>query len=775
MAGLDVRSIASLMAGGSGGPALIPGKPDESLLIRQLESGKMPLGGEPLSVAELQLVRAWIETGRFPSVDVALDEARKAKITAEDRAHWAFVPPRKPKPPTTIDHERARGPIDAFILRRLEENGWTMSADADRPTLIRRAYLDLLGLPPTPEEIQAFSADPDPRAYEKLIERLLESPHYGERWGRYWLDVAGYSDSVGNAADELRPVSWEYRDWVIRAFNSDKPFDRFLVEQLAGDQLVNYEPGTKPDPEHIDELIATGFLRTPPDITDTQTIYQVDKWFDAQQTTVETSMKAILGLTIGCARCHDHRFDPVLQEDYYKLTAVYQAAFDPENWIPAALGFGHWPTRYILDAEPEHQKEYIRAALEEYPEIRREKARVRRKYSEYREIWRKEAAEKAGETGDAEALEPISNAELEALYPELATRAADLARREKAYEELTPRKIWGLWDVSKEPSPAYVLARGNYLAPGAPVEPGIPAVLDDPDNPFEFPEPKEEWHHTGRRLTLARWLTSPNHPLTTRVFVNRVWQYHFGDGIVRTADDFGSQGTPPTHPELLDWLATTFVEEGWSVKDLHRRIMLSTVYRQGSSESPAQMAADPSNKLLWRKAPMRLDAEAIRDSILSVSGRLDREMFGRYEPLKQASDGQWIIDPEKGNNRRRSLYITNRRSGTHGFLLTFDAPPMDNGNMPRRFRAALPTQSLAMMNNTFVLESATALANRVLSEGADFEGRVRRAFELTYGRSPEPGQVELAHGLLEAAGDENAAWRTFCQALLASNEFLYVF
>jgi hypothetical protein len=571
-------------------------------------------------------------------------------------------------------------------------------------------------------------------------------------------------------------VSWEYRDWVVRAFNEDKPFDRFLVEQLAGDQLVNYEPGTKPDPDDIDELIATGFLRTPPDITDTQTIYQVDKWFDAQQATVETSMKAIMGLTFGCARCHDHRFDPILQEDYYKLTAVYQAAFDPEKWVPAALGFGHWPTRYILDADKERQERYIQAALEEYPEIRKESNRVSNEYSKYRRQWREQATAQAAESGGAAALEEISNAELDKMHPELAARAAAVAEREKAYEELMPRRIWGTWDVSKEPSPAYILLRGNYLAPGPAVEPGIPVVLDDPDNPFQFPEPKPEWHHTGRRLTLAKWLTKPDHPLTTRVFVNRVWQYHFGEGIVRTPDDFGSQGAPPTHPELLDWLATSFVENGWSVKDLHRSIMLSTAYRQSSGEAAEKMGKDPSNKLLWRKSPLRLDAEAIRDSILSVSGRLDGEMFGMYEPLTQGPDGQWVVDPDKGNDRRRSLYITNRRSGTHGFLLTFDAPPMDNGNMPQRFRAALPTQSLAMMNNEFVLASAAALAGRTREEsGGDFDRRIRRAFELVYGHAPEPEQVRLAHGAIESNGGEESAWRTLCQALLASNEFLYVF
>jgi hypothetical protein len=280
------------------------------------------------------LIRYWIERGRFPSLDAARDENQAAKITPESRNFWSFKKPVRATTPLVKNSDQVRTPIDAFALRQLEQKGWKLSPATDRKTLVRRVYLDLIGMPPTPEESQAFIADTSPRAYENLIDQLLASPHYGERWGRHWLDVAGYSDSVGNAADELRPNSWEYRDWVIRALNEDKPYDQFLTEQLAGDQLVNYEPGTRPKPEQVDALIATGFLRVPPDITDTQSIYQVDKWYDALQTTVETSMKATMGLTIGCAKCHDHKFDPILQEDYYRLTAIYQSVWDPENWLP---------------------------------------------------------------------------------------------------------------------------------------------------------------------------------------------------------------------------------------------------------------------------------------------------------------------------------------------------------------------------------------------------------------------------------------------------------
>ena len=779
-AGLDLRTLNSIMAGGSSGPALIAGKPDQSVLWKMVDSGKMPMGGEEFGTEQKQLIRYWIENGRFPSLESARDENQAAKITAEARNFWSFRKPVQPAVPELKNAARVRTPIDAFALRQLEDKGWGVNADADRATLIRRAYLDLTGLPPTPDEVQAFVEDPSPEAYGKLIDRLLASPQYGERWGRHWLDVAGYSDSVGNADDELRPVSWEYRDWVIRAFNEDRPYDQFLVEQIAGDQLVNYEPGTKPKPEHIDELTATGFLRLPPDITDTQTIYQVDKWYDALQTTVETSLKAVTGLTVGCARCHDHKFDPILQEDYYKLTAVYQAVWDPENWLPAAIGFGEWPTRYILDAEKEQREAWIESVTggDGYRSLRRDRRRLEEAYAAHRNRWRDKATAEAAAGGAAAAVDlpEITDEQLEKLFPELAAQAESFRAKEKELKGLTPHRIWAAWDLSKNPSPTYLLIRGNYLSPGYKVEPGIPLVLDDPESPFRFPDAKPEWNHTGRRLTLAKWLTQPDHPLTARVIVNRVWQFHFGEGIVRTPDDFGTTGARPTHPELLDWLAVNFVQNGWSFKWLHRQIMQSTVYRQSSAEDHAKMAADPSNKLLWRKAPLRLEAESIRDSMLAVTGELDSRQFGKYEPLTRAEDGEWVVDTENGGNEmRRSVYILNRRSGFHGMLQTFDAPTMDNGNMPQRFRSALPTQSLVLMNSQFVVDRAEVFARRVMTERDNFDGRVSRAFELAYGRGPEEGERSLAHGYLETRPNDLEAWRTFCQAIFGSNQFLYSF
>jgi hypothetical protein len=331
-----------------------------------------------------------------------------------------------------------------------------------------------------------------------------------------------------------------------------------------------------------------------------------------------------------------------------------------------------------------------------------------------------------------------------------------------------------LWDVSKDPSPTRILIRGNYLDPGEPVEFGIPAVLDDPNNPWRAPEPQPDWNHTGRRLALARWLTRPDHPLTTRVIVNRIWQYHFGEGIVSTPDDFGSQGARPTHPELLDWLAVSFVENGWSFKWLHKQIMLTAAYRQSSAEDAGKLAADPANKLLWRKTPLRLDAEQVRDAVLTVTGQLDTRLYGRPVPVKKGPDGQFVVDESHEGARRRSIYVLTRKSSPQSFLLAFDQPTMDAGNMPVRFRSALPVQALAMMNNSLVIQSSKVLAARIEKEaGEGIEARVRRAYELVYSRAPRPEELKVIHSSLEGKEKDPSAWRVFCQALLGTSEFLY--
>ncbi len=792
MAELDLTKFESVLKGGVSGPPIIPGHPEMSMLWSMIESDEMPVGGE-LSAANKQLIKAWIQNGRFPSKDKLDGDRRAAMITPEARQFWSFKKPIRSPVPQVENADQVITPIDAFVLDKLEEKGWKLQPEAERRTLIRRAYFDLTGLPPTPEEVKAFMADESPSAYREVIDRLLASPHYGERWGRHWLDVGGYSDSVGSAGDAFRPVSYKYRNYVIEAFNKNKPFDQFVVEQLAGDQLVNWEPRTPPRPDQLEALTATGFTRLTADITDNQSIYQVDKWFDALHKATETSTKAFLGLTIGCARCHDHKFDPILQEDYYKLTASFHAAFDTSNWLATNLRNDPWPIRYALDMPLEDRDAWIQQTIE----------KKERGVSGDRRYFERTLTLVAQQLEDGVMLSSIvdyfgddlvasddftheqvaalivendglTNEQLLEIFPQLAKEAAEIEREKE--REIEPNFVWALWDMSKEASPTYLLLRGNYLAPGPEVQPGILTVLDDPNNPFEFPDPMEhpDWHHTGRRLTLAKWLTQSDHPLTSRVFVNRIWQYHFGEGIVATPDDFGFMGSRPTHPELLDWLAVDFVEGGWDIKRMHRQIMLSAVYRQSSREDAEKIAADPSNKTLWRKAPLRLHAEALRDSMLSVSGLLNKTMFGEFDPIVKARDGQYLPDESEGPPNRRSVYLAQSRTRPIGFLHAFDMPTMNQNSVPKRFRSTRPSQALVLLNNPLVRKASKALADRVLEEKrGEIDAALERAFNLAYSRSPTAPELEAAQRMLLSAEDDREGLRLFVQAMLGANDFLY--
>ena len=795
MGGLDLSSFAGMMTGGGSGPVIAPGKPSHSLLWLMIESGQMPVGGK-LSAAQKQTLKAYIEQGRFPKreADPAQAAREAAKITPEARNWWSFKVPVKPAVP--VVKNPSRNPIDAFVLARLEAKGWKLQAEAERRTLLRRASFDLTGLPPTPAETKAFLDDPSPQAYENLIDRLLGSAHYGEHWGRHWLDIAGYSDSRGDAADSEREVSYKYRDYVIRAMNANKPIDRFLLEQIAGDQLVNYRPGTSPTAEQVDPLIATGFLRTTADITDNQTIYEVDKYFDALQKSMETSLSAVTGLSIGCARCHDHKFDPILQKDYYRLTASYQAVFDPENWLAASLGFGPWPSRMVLDVPADQRQAWIKDVTStDAKSLRRLDDLLEGTYQRYRaelkagremppvrraRIRQQIEADPDLEVDRNAVKDFITDQEMEKRFAELAAWKNELSAkkvaRRKQQSTVDPNFIEAAWDVSKTPSATYLLQRGNYLAPGDEVKPGLPAVLDNPQKPFVFPDPQAhpEWHHTGRRLTLANWLVSRENPLVARVFVNRVWQFHFGEGIVRSVDDFGKQGDRPSHPELLDYLAVTFEESNWDLKKLTKQIMLSQVYRQSSAEIPTYLAADPSSRLLWRKPPLRLEAETIRDSMLRVSGVLQPKMYGKHEPLKRGPDGQWLEDDAKGSPNRRSLYLGQFRTRPVAFLHAFDAPTMTSDHQPRRFRSALPTQSLALLNSPLILRTTAAFADQLLEQSHhQYDEALRRAFDAAYSRPPSPRELAIGQQSIAASPDPKEGLRLFLQAMFGANDFLY--
>jgi len=799
MAKLDLSSFAGMMEGSSSGPVIAPGKPERSLMWKLIENDTMPQGGK-LTVAEKQLIKSYIQYGRFPVAPPETEEAIRAKeltkITPAERNWWSFRKPVKSAVPTVANKDQVRTPIDAFVLAQLEKKNWKMQPEADRPTLIRRAYLDLTGLPPSPAEVAAFVADKSPNAWEKVVDGLLASQHYGEQWGRHWLDVAGYSDSRGDVGDSDREVSWKYRDYVIHAMNVNKPINKFIMEQLAGDQMVNYKHLAIPTPDQIEPLTATGFLRTTADITDNQTIYEVDKYFDAQQKAMETSLTALLGVTIQCARCHDHKFDPFLQRDYYKMMSMYTPVWDPENWLPADLNHGPWPSRMVLDMDEAPRASWIKdVTSNDAKAIRRMDDLLEATYQKYR------AEVKAGRDMSDEAkrlqmrkdiendpdLEVDRNApkdgltdqDMEKKFPELAKWKDELQMKRygrRNQSKIPPNYIEAAWDISKSPSATYVLARGNYLAPGAEVQPGLPLVLDDPKNPLVFPDPAKhpDWNGTNRRLTLAKWMVSSENPLVPRVFVNRVWQWHFGEGIVRSVDDFGTQGAKPTHPELLDYLTTTFEEHNWDLKWLNKQIMMSQVYRQASTEVPQYLAADPADKLLWRKAPLRLEAETIRDTMLKVSRLMNERMFGKPEPIKRGPDGQWLEDPAGAGQARRSLYLTQTRTRSVAFLHAFDCPDMTSDNQSERFRSSLPTQSLALMNNPLVMRTSKAFTQEVLEKSKNnYDQAVTLAFDEAYNRPPTPNEKEIAKKTIASEPDPKEGLRLFVQAMFGANNFLY--
>jgi hypothetical protein len=731
--------------------------------------------------------------------------------------------------PQPAGRDRVRTPIDAFLLARLEAKGLTLSPDASRQVLLRRAYLDLLGLPPTPEEIQAFLDDASPDAYERLIDRLLESPHYGERWGRHWLDVAGFTDSPHYTPDKAGNIvtfdDWLYRDYVVRAFNQDKPYDRFLTEQLAGDELGDWGAASKYTPEIVDPLIATGYLRTTPDWTHSVVEYPNYR-YDTLSRVVDNVSTGVLGLTMGCVRCHRHKFDPIPHEDYYRLMAVFATAYNPDEWLKPV-------DRYLADVPPAekaqidrhnamvetrtaeiakelddlrapHRKQLLAAKLANLPEVLRAdvEAALATAAASRNEIQKYLA-------GKFEALLAVSDQELTAAFSE--AERATIAALGKESEALRASKrnfgrIQGLCDVGKPPS-FYVLIRGDATTPGKPVEAGFPAVLCSPGRSSVERPPETTGNSSGRRLALAKWLTDRNHPLTARVMVNRIWQHHFGRGIVATPENFGHSGTPPTHPELLDWLAVEFMEHGWSVKRMHRLVMTSTAYRQSAhrpaeDEPSAARTADPDNELLWRMNLRRVEAEVLRDAVLAVSGKLDRTTGGAPIPVDLNPDGLVTVSdkgPTPTSKWRRSLYVRSLR-GSHplgqGFKLSmfeiFDYPEIVI-NCTHRTNSTTPLQSLALINSQFMLEQAKHFAERVrTSAGAQAPAekqagkQIAMAFVLALGRLPSAAEIGycVEHLQTQVAvysqmnlPPEQArqqALASLCLMLLASSEFLYI-
>jgi mono/diheme cytochrome c family protein len=826
--GLDLTTIATLMKGSDEGPVVIKGSPDKSVMLQKVAKRQMPPPKEKdsLSDGEVAAIRRWIDAGG-PGNDEAANASTAAApvVTDDDRNFWAFVPPvAAPVPEPNVQH-RVRTPVDSFLLMRLEAKGLTFSPEASRPTLLRRASLDLVGLPPTPEEIQSFLADESPDAFERQIDRLLESPHYGERWGRHWLDVAGFTDSPHYAPDKAGNVvafdDWRYRDYVVRSFNQDKPYDRFLMEQLAGDELVDWKAATSFTPEILDPLIATGFLRTTPDWTHSVAEYPNYR-FDTLSRVVDHVSTGVLGLTMGCVRCHRHKFDPIPHEDYYRLMAVFATAYNPDDWLKPV-------DRYLADVPPPdkaevdrhnamvesrsaeiakelenmrapHGKQIRAAKLEKLPEVLRAdiESALATAAAQRTEVQKYLA-------GKFEALLAVSDQELTNSLSETEKQTMATLGNENAALLASKRlfgRIQGLFDVGKPPE-FHLLIRGDATTPGKVVEAGFPAVLCPSGRSAIERPPETKGDSSGRRLALAKWLTRRDHPLTARVMVNRVWEHHFGRGIVATPENFGHSGMPPTHPELLDWLAVDFMEHCWSVKRLHRLLMTSTAYRQTArrpqeGEPSAARTVDPENELLWRMNLRRMEAEVLRDSVLAVSGKLDCTPGGAPVPVEANPDGLVTVS-EKGptptSKWRRSLYVKSLR-GSHplgqGFKLSmfeiFDYPEIVI-NCTHRTNSTTPLQSLALVNSKFMLEHARHFADRVRTTAgahAPPEKTVESAFVLALGRLPTAAETGYCLEHLRAQADVYAnmnltpeqvaqqALASLCLMILASNEFLYI-
>jgi hypothetical protein len=807
-ADLDLRGRAPLLKGGDNGPALSPGSPEKSLLWIKIAADKMPPGKIKLTGPEKTLVRAWIEGGARDSGGVVKADDGAAPITEEDRRFWAFRRPVRPGVPAVKQTDRVRNPIDAFILDALEKKGLTLAPEADKATLLRRAGFDLTGLPSAPAEIEAFLSDNSPDAYEKAVDRLLASPRYGEHWGRHWLDLAGYADSEGVLdADYVRSAAWRYRDYVVRALNADKPYDRFLKEQIAGDELTGYWNAyhTKSElpPEVVEGLTATGFLRCARDSSrpDFAKIKNAPSYYyETLDDTLKITASATLGLTVQCARCHSHKYDPISQTEYYRLEAIFMSAYRPGQWVPQDL-------RHIMEAGESKEKEVnegnakVNAAVatlkkqgedltHEYaeklfgarlavlPEAIREDVRV----ALAADAAKRDAVQNylAGKfqkdlRPDAAALAAI----LPKMYPDYVKKSAALAESAKVEEakRRTLPEIRALYDLPGEVHTP-LLRRGDYLNPGQDVQPGVLSVLDV-GKPFVWTPPAKDAPTSGRRLAFAEWLTQPDHPLTARVMVNRLWMYHFGEGIVSTPDNFGRIGSPPSHPELLDWLATEFVARGWSVKAMQRLMVTSSAYRQASTSASADARKiDPDDRLLWRQRLHRLEAEPLRDAILDVSGSLNTAMYGPPVPMQRQADGE-VTAPADASGARRSVYLQVRRSQPLTLLQVFDQPVMET-NCTRRGVSTTPSQALTLLNSDFMTRQADAFADRIVKEKPDDPAGY--AVFMAFGRPATAKERTTLTAFLAAQAKRyqstpdasRRALADLCQMLLSADEFAYV-
>jgi Protein of unknown function (DUF1553)/Protein of unknown function (DUF1549) len=718
--------------------------------------------------------------------------------------HPAFRPVIRPTVP--VVRGACRSDVDRFILATLEAKGLAFNPEADRRTLIRRVCFNLTGLPPAPLEIDAFLADKTPGAYERMLDRYLASPHYGERWGKHWLDAAGYADSNGYFdADSNRPFAWRYRDYVVRSFNADKPYDRFVKEQIAGDELIGFSPGGDVTRDIVELLTATHFLRNAPDGTGESDgnpdEVRTDR-FTVLEGNVQNIMNCLLGLTVQCAKCHDHKFEPLTQEEYYGLQAILFPVYNPERWtkpndrvipVGTAADVAAWKRRNDLI---ERQVKAARGGLTAFAEPLREQLigeRLKDLPAAQRDAVvdafrtpkdKRTAEQQAVLKTHAKAVE-ISDDELAKRFPEFAALRDRVTKTVAEREKDRPRpldQIAAYVETDPKPATHHLLRRGQHGLPGKEVQPGVAAALCSSTNTFRIDPPPPGRVSSGRRTAFANWVTSPENPLFARVMVNRIWQHHFGTGLVATIDNLGASGAKSSHPELLDFLAAEFVRSGWSLKGMHRLIMTSAVYCQSSAPRDDLAAIDPDNRLLARYPIRRLDAESVRDALLQICGDLDGRSGGPYVASKRTPEGIVEVPETDDGARRRSLYLQQRRTQVVTFLQLFDAPSIVT-TCGRRSPSTVPLQSLALLNSEFIRIRAKSFARRLAAEaGDDTTKRLELAFTIVCGRPPAADERAACAKFLTAQcsvyakekepGDR--AWADLCQMLLAGNAFLYV-
>ncbi len=783
--GFQLTSRQSILAGGETGPAVSMDDPESSHLLDMISyrdgDHEMP-PKQKLSEADIAILTEWVAKGipYAPELEKeAVQEEHSSsgyltEVNEQTRNYWAFKTITQPEPPSVDLKGWDENPIDAFVLDKLKQADLQPNPPATKQQLIRRAYYSLIGLPPSLAEVKAFEEDESPDAFEKVLDHLLSRPQYGEKWGRHWLDLVRYAETNGYERDGPKPEAWRYRDYVINAFNQDKPYDQFIREQIAGDEL----------PEVTSEsIIATGYQRL--GIWDDEPADPDQAYYDGLDDVVSTTSSVFLGITVGCARCHDHKIDPIPQRDYYRMMAFFhntlnnirQGKFKKSPYTLNTL-------RVIADeaekARHEEQKQRHEAELKRLEKIF--KAYEKTIAASFSNPEKEDAQDRRTREAlyKSKRAEVLDESQLEA-YVKAKDSHANLKR--KQLPRLT--SALSMQENGRQAPDTHLLVRGNAHAKGELVRPGYPSVLGFRD-PIIPPAP-EGVQSSGRRLVLANWMTSPENPLTARVIANRIWYYHFGRGIVRSPSNFGQNGEQPTHPELLDHLAATMIQQGWSLKEFHKTLMLSKTYQMSSAGQEEALAKDPTNDLFWRFEMRRLTAEEVRDSIVNVTGKLNPKMGGpsiytdipaEVRATASRPDHAWGHSPEE-ERMRRSVYVYVKRSLHEPMLKAFDSADTDS-TCAVRFATTVPTQSLTMLNSQFVNEQAAAFADRLRREaGTDREAQVALGLSLVTNRQATEQEIKDGVAMLDdlrktADLSEAAALDRFCLLALNLNEFVYL-